>query len=168
MASLLENIHSKVDILNGIIHVKSNKCDGYGLVYNDHFIHAPHKIHAFLILLFTAMVYHGYTPDGFSIATIQPLVKTNKRKSGNDFNNYGATALGSPLTNIFDWVIMIKSVDDFKTSDLHFGYKPQSSTAKCSFALTETVNYFQRNKYDVYVLLLNSTTTKMLLTFLIY
>ena len=90
MASLLQNIHSKVgaqcndcensvtidDVLNGINHVKSNKYDGYGLIYTNHFIHAPHKLHVFVYLLFTSMVYHGYTPDGFNIATIQPLVKT--------------------------------------------------------------------------------------------
>ena len=62
-------------VLNGINHVKSNKCDGYGLVYTNRFIHAPHKLHVFLSLLFTSMVYHGYTPSGFIIATIQPMVK---------------------------------------------------------------------------------------------
>ena len=61
------------------------------------------------------------------------------------------------LTNIFGWVIMINSADAFKTSDLQFGYKHQSSTTKCTFALLETVNYFQQNKYDVYVLLLDAT-----------
>lgn len=170
MTSLLQNIHSKVDahcnegentitvhdVLNGINHVKINKCDGYGVIYTDHFIHAPTKLHVFLSLLFTAMVYHGYTPDGFNISTIQPLVK-NKRKSANNSDNYRAIALSSPLSKIFDWVIMIKSSDALKTSDLQFGFKPQSSTAKCTFALMETVNYFQQNKSDVYVLLLDAT-----------
>ena len=32
-----------------------------------------------------------------------------------------------------------------------------SSTAKCTFAVMETVNYFQQNKFDVYVLLLDAT-----------
>ena len=94
MASLLQNIDSKVDakcddcenivtiddVLNGINHVKSNKYDGYGLVYTDHFIHAPHKLHVFLSLLLS-MGYHGYTPDGFNIATIQPLVKKQEEIS---------------------------------------------------------------------------------------
>ena len=100
------------------------------------------------------MVYHGYTPDGFNVATIQPLVK---KKSSNDSDNYRATALSSPLSKIFDGVIMKKTADTFKTSDLHFGFKHQSSTAKYIFALMETVNYFQQNKCDVYVLLVNAT-----------
>ena len=72
---MTENIVTIDDILNGISHVKSNKCDEYWLVYADHFIHASHKLHAFLSLLFTSMVYHGCTPDGFNIATIQILCK---------------------------------------------------------------------------------------------
>ena len=45
----------------------------------------------------------------------------------------------------------------FKKSDLQFGFKPQSSTAKCTFVLMETVNYFQHNKSDVYLLILAAT-----------
>ena len=56
-----------------------------------------------------------------------------------------------------EWVIMTKCADAFKTSDLQFGFKPQSSTAKCTFALMETVRYFQQNKSDVYVLILDAT-----------
>ena len=59
MTLSLQSIHSKVDaqyndceniitiddVLNCNSHVKSNKCGGYGLVYTDHLIHAPHKLH---------------------------------------------------------------------------------------------------------------------------
>ena len=73
MRSLLQNIHSKVDaqcndceyivtiddVLNGINHVKSNKCDGYGLVYTDNFSRAPHKLR---VLFF----YHCYSHQWLS------------------------------------------------------------------------------------------------------
>ena len=36
---------------------------------------------------------------------------------------------------------MTKSADAFKTSDLQFEFKSHSSTAKCTFALMETVKY---------------------------
>ena len=49
---------------------------------------------------------------------------------------------------------MMKSTDIFQTSDLQFGFKPQSYKAKCTFALMETVNYFPHNKSDMFVLLL--------------
>ena len=102
------------------------------------------------------MINHSYSPDGFNIATIQPLIK-NKRKSMNDSNNYRAIALSSPLAKIFDWVVLNKYNDKFITNDLQFGFKPKSSTTSCTFALLETVNYFQENNTDVYVLLLDAT-----------
>ena len=47
----------------------------------------------------------------------------------------------------------------FTTSDMQFGFKEHSSTTKCTFALTETVNYFRKNKSNVqaYVMLLDAT-----------
>ena len=33
---------------------------------------------------------------------------------------------------------------------MQFGFKEHSSTTKCTFALTETVNYFRKNKSNVY------------------
>ena len=52
---------------------------------------------------------------------------------------------------------MIKGAEAFKTSNLLFGFKPQNSTAKCTLAFMESVNYFRQNKSDVYVLLLYAT-----------
>ena len=51
----------------------------------------------------------------------------------------------------------MKSADVLKTSDLQFGCKPQTSTAKSTFALMVTVNYFQHSKFDVFVLLIEAT-----------
>ena len=113
VSSLLQNMHSQIDaqcndcenivtvqdILKGINQVKSNKYDGYGLFYTDHFIHATHKLHVFLSLCYSRqMVNDWYTPDGFHMATIQYLVQ-NKRKSAND---YRAIALCSHLSKLFD------------------------------------------------------------------
>ena len=144
------------DVVEGISQVKHNKKDGYGVVYTDHFINATHKMFVYLSLLFNAMVFHGFSPDGFSIATIQPLIK-DKRKSINNSDNYRAIALSSPLAKVFDWIILNKQSSVFETCDLQFGFKAKSSTSKCSFALMETINYFQSNNSEVYVLLLDAT-----------
>ena len=45
----------------------------------------------------------------------------------------------------------------FTTSDMQFGFKEHSSTTKCTFALTETVSYFRKNKSNVYDMLLDAT-----------
>ena len=102
------------------------------------------------------MIVHGFTPHAFNIATIQPLVKDAK-KSINDSNNYRAIALSNPLAKIFDWVLLGKNSDQFKTNDLQFGFKPNSSTSHCTFAVMETVNYFTQHNSDAYVLLLDAS-----------
>ena len=40
---------------------------------------------------------------------------------------------------------------------MQFGFKEHSSTAKCTFALTETVKYFRKNNPNVYGMLLDAT-----------
>jgi len=47
------------DVYSGISHIKSSRCNVYGVVYSHHFIHASHKLHVFLSLLFSSLVYHG-------------------------------------------------------------------------------------------------------------
>ncbi len=107
-------------------------------------------------LLFNAMLCHGYTPDGFNMASIRPLVN-GKRKSCSDSSNYRAIALSSPLAKVFDWVLLQQQIDKFHTSELQYGFKPKSSATQCTFSLLETVNHFQQNNTDVHVLLLDAS-----------
>ena len=54
------------------------------------------------------MVFHGFSPDGFNIATIQPLIK-DQIKYINNSDNYRAIALSSALAKVFDWIIIINN-----------------------------------------------------------
>ena len=107
-------------------------------------------------LLFNAMIVHGFLPIGFNISAIQTLIK-NRRISCNDWSNYRAVALRSPVALIFDWVNLNKNSDSFGLSYLQYGFKPKSSTTQCTFALLETINYHKQNDSNVYVLLLDAT-----------
>ncbi len=93
-------------------------------------------------MLFNSLIQHGFTPDGFNISTIVPLVK-NKRKSKNGFKNYRDIFRYS-LIKTFDLVILDKCGDCLTTDNLQYGFKRKSSTSDCMFALTETVNYFKK------------------------
>ena len=107
-------------------------------------------------MLFSSLIVHGFTPNDFNEATIFPLIKI-KRRSVSDSTNHRAIALSSPLAKLFDNIILHKYCDVFTTSDMQFGFKEHSSTTKCTFALTETVNYFRKNKSNVYVILVDAT-----------
>lgn len=144
------------DVKTALRKIKRGKNDGHGILYTDHFINGSSKLYVLLTMLFNCMIIHGFTPDGFNISTIQPLVK-NKRKSLNDSSNYRAIALSSPLAKILDWVILHKCSDILITSDNQYGFKEHSSTTQCTFSLMETVNYFKTNNSDAYVLLLDAS-----------
>ena len=144
------------DVVRGISQTKRNKKDSKSVFYTDHFINSNLQLRVFLSMLFSSLIVHGFTPNDFNEATIFPLIK-NKRKSVSDSTNYRAIALSSPLAKLFDKIILHKYSDVFTTSDMQFGFKEHSSTTKCTFALTETVNYFRKNKSNVYVMLLDAT-----------
>ena len=64
-----------------------------------------------------------------------------------------AIALGSPLSKIFDWILLT----ELQTTDLQYGFKAKRSTTQCTIALMETINYYRQNNTDVYVLLLDAS-----------
>ena len=144
------------DVISAVKHVKPSKKDGFNILTSDHFIKGSYSLYSHLANLFTMMIWHGYSPDGFNISTIQPLAK-DKRKSVNSSSNYRAIALCSPLAKVFDWLILSMFSDKFITEDLQFGFKPSCSTAKCTFTLNECINYFRLNGSHVYVLLLDAS-----------
>ena len=79
-----ENIVTVEDVLNGINQIKSNKYDGCGW-----FLLYPCSSQTTGTSL-SVIHGNGVSPDGFNIATI-------------------IIVLSSPLSKLFDWIIMMKS-----------------------------------------------------------
>ncbi len=52
---------------------------------------------------------------------------------------------------------LIKEYHALKSSNLMFGFKNNLSTTQCTFFMMETVNYYNFNRSNVYVLLLDAT-----------
>ncbi len=63
----------------------------------------------------------------------------------------------SVIGKILDWVILIKERHVLKSSNLQFRFKSNLSTTQCTFCMMETVNYYNFNRSNVYVLLLDAT-----------
>ena len=151
----LERITPK-DISYGLKHVKPNKSDGCGMLYTDHFVNGTHLLFTLLSFMYNVMIWHGFSPDGLNKSTIVPIVK-DKRKSLNDSSNYRAISLSSPLAKLLDWIILDRNKESLSTNELQFGFKRDSSTSKCTFALMECVNHFRKNNSNAYVLLLDAS-----------
>ncbi len=90
------------------------------------------------------------------LGTMVPIPK-NKKKSLCNTDNYRAIALSSIIGKVLDWVILIKECHVLKSSNLQFGFKNNLSTTQCTFYMMETVNYYNINRSNLYVLLLDAT-----------
>ncbi len=85
------------------------------------------------------------------LGTTVPIPK-NIKKSLCDFNNYRAIALSSVIGKTLDWVILIEEQHVLTSSNLQFGFKHGLSTTHFTFFMNETINYYNYDRSNVYVL----------------
>ena len=90
------------------------------------------------------------------LGTMVPIPKC-KRKPIDDSDNYRSIALRSIIGKIFDWVILIKEPKSLVSSYLQFGFKEGFLTTQCTFAMLETINYYNYHGTNVHALLLDAT-----------
>ena len=104
--------------------------------------------------LFRACLIHGHIPEMFSYCSLLPLVK-NTKKSKNTSENYRLIAISSLFLKLLDYVILLVCNDSFLSSHMQFGFEKGLSTTMCSWALSESVNYFTNRGSAMYVCLLD-------------
>ena len=75
----------------------------------------------------------------------------------NRWSNYRAIALSSILNKILDCIILLKAHKSLSSSPLQFGFKKGLSTTQCTHSLLEIVDYYNYNKSDVFVLMLDAS-----------
>ena len=143
-------------VIKAIKKLKRHKHDGNTGLYTDHFKSAPYLLYELIADLFTSMLKHGHSPKQFSISTIISIPK-NKRKSLTTSTNYRGIALSSILGKIFDWIILNTNGDQFKTTDMQFGFKADHSTSQCTYVCEEIINHYNKKQSDVYVVLLDAS-----------
>ena len=144
------------DVKEAIANLKLGKSDGEEGLVSDHFINGTMQLQVLITCLFNCMLVHGVCPDTMSCGTMIPIPK-DKRKSLDCSDNYRAITLGSIVSKILDSVIMLKEKSALSTSDLQFGFKKKSSTSHCTLAMLETISYYNFQKSDVYVALLDAS-----------
>ena len=78
---------SVCDVLSAIKLFKAGKCDGsYGLSTDD-FIHACSELGTHISMMFSALLVHGFTPEGMISCTLIPI-PTGKNVNATDSGNY--------------------------------------------------------------------------------
>ena len=123
---------------------------------SDHFINGTVRLFTLISLLFTCLLTHGVAPSGLLLSTMIPVPK-DKRSSKSDSSNYRAIAINSILGKFFGSIIIKEQHASLVTDDLQFGFKENSSTIICNQPLTETIEYYNSNNTDCYMLLLDAS-----------
>ena len=121
----LHNINVK-QVMKAVNEMKSNKKDGTNMLISENIIHGTHKLYVLLSLLFTCMIIHGYCPVGMITGTMIPIPKIKGTVNSDQFR---AITLSSLLGKMFDMILLEYFKDELMSSQLQFGFKPNSSTA---------------------------------------
>ena len=70
---------------------------------------------------------------------------------------YVYIAISSLLGKLFDIIILEEQHHGLITDELQFGFKKNASTVLCTSLLMETVEYYNENDTDCYLLLLDAS-----------
>ena len=149
-------IVSQYDVQAAIAKLKPHKNDGDIGLSSNHFIHADRDFSIHVAFLFSAIITHGSVPSDFLTSTIIPIPK-NRHVSASNSDNFRGIALSSVYGKLFDNVILCKYYDKLASSDLQFGFKPNSSTNMCTMVLKETISYYVRNNTPVFCTFLDAS-----------
>ena len=144
------------DVMNAVTHFKTGKFDGSEGLSIDHFVHRNRKLYVLLSILFTLFLRHGFSPNSMILGTMIPIPK-DKKKSLCSASNYRAIALSSIFSKILDCIILLKEEHSLCSSELQFGFKKGLSTTQCTFSMLEIIDYYNFNKSDVGVLLIDAS-----------
>ncbi len=106
-------------------------------------------------MLFKAMLVHGSSPVSMVAGTMILIPKVKHLICTSD--DFRALTLISVLGKLFDLIILDKEHEALCTSDLQFGFKDGVSTTQCTNVFKETVNHYNFNKSNKFVLFLDAT-----------
>ena len=143
----------RINVVNAIRSLCAGKSDGVDDICSDNLKHATVRFIDYIVSLFNSILSHGCVPISFLSSTITPIPKIQ------DWTQITTELfhLVVCLSNFFDKIVIEKQVEQLGTSELQFGYKTKSSTAMCSTALMETIEYYVSRKTLVYILLIDAS-----------
>ena len=123
-----------------VCKLKLGKAAGFDGLTAEHITHAHPILIVLLSLLFQMLVLHGIVPSAFGQGIVIPLVKNT---NGNiaDSSNYRGITLSPVISKIFELLMMDMVKDKLISSDLQFGFKPNSSCSHAILALQAGVKH---------------------------
>jgi len=107
----------------------------------DRFRFACSDLYVHILLLFSALLAHGFAPDECGLNTVISIRKGRKGVL-TESSGYRGIALSSVFGKVLDLIILNRYVDFLITSNLQFGFNAKRSTNMCTMVLNEAIDYY--------------------------
>ena len=106
-------------------------------------MHSNTILHYLLGVCFSAMLIHGYLPQGLMDKKDYTISKKNKCGKLSDKNNYRPVALSNSSSKVFELILLDGCEEYLWTSGNQFSFKANHSTDMCIYALHECIDYYR-------------------------
>ena len=97
-----------------------------------------------------------FLPDDILHSVIVPIPKNTKGNMSCS-DNYRGIALCSPLSKLFECIILNQFSSCLNSSENQFAFKHEHSTVICATVFKETVQYYRNRNSNVYACLVDAT-----------
>ena len=143
-------------VRNSVNKLKSGKLDPIYEIYSDNVKFGSDLLLEKLTVLCKLILSHGGSSSKINSGIMKPIVK-NKNKSLASSDNYRSISLNSLICKLMELILLELLQKLIDTNALQFGFKEQHSTVLCSFALSETIQYYRNHDSNVFALFSDST-----------
>ena len=170
LARLSEEVDSKINfthindvekVTDNIVkeaakHLKSSKSDPVFDFSSDCLSNGPDVLFSHLAMIIRTFLIHNHVTACLLLATLVPIIK-DKLGDRCSSKNYRSIAISSLVLKVLDWVIIILFGVSLQLDQNQFAYQAGCSTTMCTWAVLETIDFFLRNKSDVFVCTMDMT-----------
>ena len=129
--------------------LNSGKSDPSFTFSSDCIKNGSNNLYVRLSELLQGFMIHGHVTAGLLISTLVPLVK-DPLASINSSKNYRSVCLSSLIIKLLDWIIILLGGESLGLSELQFAYQSNCSTTQCTWAATETIDYYLKRGSEVF------------------
>ncbi len=154
MSNDITELYTPDIIRESIKSLKSGKQDTVHDLMTENFIHAPVCFYDCLCSFYNACLTHGFILKKMLISTLVPIPKDLSNGDAVS-DNYRAIALCDLFMKIFEYCVLDPNRDKLLVNGLQFAYKPEHSTAQCTWAAKEVISYYNNKDSSVYACVLD-------------
>lgn len=145
---------SEGKIREAVGNLKAGKAAGIDNLTNEFFKNGNIDSLIFLLkLFFDSMGSTGFLPSEFNTAIIIPIPKSDKLTKPVD---YRPISLSTPLTTIFECIMLEKLACLRNISPNQFGYRKKTSCKNAFFIANEAISFYESGKSNCHVISLDA------------